>query len=146
MLLASSRGCGTAAARAGGSAEACVLSHRTPFTCCRLSSNLRAQPRPAQWAAPLASRTQHGSTALRTAAGGVHVGSLVAKPDMQFAIVVARFNDLVTKLLLEGAIEAFHRHGVPTDAVQVCVPPFWTRVIQNRVGKGSTPNITVEIV
>ena len=39
--------------------------------------------------------------------------------DLKFAIVIARFNDLVTKLLLEGALEAFDRHGGDRDAVDV---------------------------
>ena len=47
-----------------------------------------------------------------------YVGSLVAT-DLKFAIVIARFNDLVTKLLLEGALEAFDRHGGDRDAVDV---------------------------
>ena len=47
-----------------------------------------------------------------------YVGSLVAT-DLKFAIVIARFNDLVTKLLLEGALEAIDRHGGDRDAVDV---------------------------
>lgn len=38
---------------------------------------------------------------------------------MKFAIVVGRFNDLVTKLLLEGALEDFQRHGVAREDVDV---------------------------
>lgn len=47
-----------------------------------------------------------------------YVGSLVAT-DLKFAIVIARFNDLVTKLLLEGALEAFDRHGGDRNEVDV---------------------------
>lgn len=39
--------------------------------------------------------------------------------DLKFAIVIARFNDLVTKLLLEGALEAFDRHGGDREEVDV---------------------------
>lgn len=46
-------------------------------------------------------------------------GSLVASKDMKFGVVVGRFNDLVTKLLLEGALEAFERHGASLDNVEV---------------------------
>jgi len=35
--------------------------------------------------------------------------------DENYAIVVARFNDLVTKRLLDGALEAFRRHGAKDD-------------------------------
>lgn len=56
------------------------------------------------------------------AASKSYVGSLVAK-DLKFAIVVARFNDLVTKLLLEGALEAFDRHGGDRNDVDVVWVP-----------------------
>ena len=46
------------------------------------------------------------------------MGSLVAS-ELKFAVVIARFNDLVTKLLLEGALEAFDRHGGDRDSVDV---------------------------
>ena len=49
-----------------------------------------------------------------------YFGSLVAN-ELTFAIVIARFNDLVTKLLLEGALEAFDRHGGDRDSVDVSV-------------------------
>lgn len=39
-----------------------------------------------------------------------HVGSLDAS-GLKIAVIIARFNDLVTKLLLEGALDAFKRHG-----------------------------------
>ena len=47
-----------------------------------------------------------------------YVGSLVVD-DLKFAVVIARFNDLVTKLLLEGALEAFDRHGGNRNEVDV---------------------------
>jgi hypothetical protein len=50
-------------------------------------------------------------------------GSLVASKDMKFGVVVGRFNDLVTKLLLEGALEAFERHGASLDNVEVRTIP-----------------------
>jgi 6,7-dimethyl-8-ribityllumazine synthase len=41
----------------------------------------------------------------------------------KFAVVVARFNDLVTKLLAEGAVGALERHGAsPADIDVVWVP------------------------
>ena len=44
--------------------------------------------------------------------------SLVAG-GLRFGVVVARFNDLVTKPLLEGVLEGFERHGVPREEVEV---------------------------
>ena len=38
-------------------------------------------------------------------------GQMLARPDDSFAIVVSRFNDLVTGRLLEGAISTLRRHG-----------------------------------
>ena len=39
-------------------------------------------------------------------------GHLLAHPEDQYAIVVARFNDLVTGRLHDGAVETLKRHGV----------------------------------
>ncbi|KAK9811305.1 hypothetical protein WJX72_001476 [[Myrmecia] bisecta] len=50
------------------------------------------------------------------------VGSLVAA-DVNVGIIVGRFNDLVTKLLLEGALEAIHRHGGNREATDVVWVP-----------------------
>lgn len=41
----------------------------------------------------------------------------------QYAIVVARFNELVTRRLLEGAIDTFRRHGVPEQQLTVAWVP-----------------------
>ena len=41
----------------------------------------------------------------------------------RFGIVVAKFNDFVTDRLLSGAREAFRRHGVADDAVDVAWVP-----------------------
>lgn len=48
-------------------------------------------------------------------------GSVVAKPEQRYGVVVGRFNDLVTKLLLEGAKGAFAAHGVAMSNVEVCI-------------------------
>lgn len=37
----------------------------------------------------------------------------------RFGVVVARFNETISKRLLDGALEAFRRHGVSADAVEV---------------------------
>ena len=41
----------------------------------------------------------------------------------RFAVVVARFNDFITERLLAGAQEAFRRHGVSDDCVDVARVP-----------------------
>ncbi len=49
-------------------------------------------------------------------------GELLA-PKGAFAVVVSRFNDLVTKRLVEGAVNTLHRHGVSDDQITVVWVP-----------------------
>ena len=49
-------------------------------------------------------------------------GKLIAG-DERYAIVVARFNDLVTRRLLDGALDTFRRHGVDDDHLTVVWAP-----------------------
>ncbi len=51
------------------------------------------------------------------------VGQMDAK-GKRFAIIVSRWNELITKELLEGALEALQRHGDPSVEV-VNVPGTW---------------------
>lgn len=48
-------------------------------------------------------------------------GKLVGK-GLRFAIVVSRFNDVVTTRLLEGALDCLFRHDVQKEDVEI----FWT--------------------
>ncbi|WP_339911565.1 6,7-dimethyl-8-ribityllumazine synthase [Symmachiella dynata] len=41
----------------------------------------------------------------------------------RFAVVVARWNELVTRLMLDGAIDTLHRHGVADDQITVVWVP-----------------------
>jgi 6,7-dimethyl-8-ribityllumazine synthase len=47
-------------------------------------------------------------------------GVLIAK-DREFAIVASRFNDFITKPLLEGCLDTLIRHGAKEDRITV----FW---------------------
>ena len=49
-------------------------------------------------------------------------GQLTAA-DASFAIVVSRFNDLITKRLLEGAVDAIVRHGGNADHITIAWVP-----------------------
>ena len=49
-------------------------------------------------------------------------GRLVAG-DARFGLVVGRFNDFITKELLDGALDALRRHGADMDAVTVAWCP-----------------------
>lgn len=51
------------------------------------------------------------------------VGSLTRGEGLRFAVVVARFNEVVTKLLLEGALETFGRYSVRDEDIDVISVP-----------------------
>ena len=56
-----------------------------------------------------------------TASGGqpsTYIGSLSSQ-GLKFGVVAARFNELVTKPLLEGVLEGLERHGTQRDTVTV---------------------------
>ena len=57
--------------------------------------------------------------------------------DEHYAIVVARFNELVTKRLLEGALATFREHGVKADRLTVVWVPgsFELPLIADRLAK-----------
>jgi 6,7-dimethyl-8-ribityllumazine synthase len=44
-------------------------------------------------------------------------------PDDRFAIVVARWNETITRKLLEGALATLRQHGVADDAIDVAWVP-----------------------
>jgi 6,7-dimethyl-8-ribityllumazine synthase len=49
-------------------------------------------------------------------------GNLLVR-DVRVAIIVSRFNDLVTERLLSGAIDTFRRHGLVDDRILVVRVP-----------------------
>ena len=66
--------------------------------------------------------------------------TLQGKPsagDDHYAIVVARFNELVTRRLLEGALDTFREHGVPSDRLTVVWVPgsFELPLIADKLAK-----------
>lgn len=67
----------------------------------------------------------------------VYQGELTA-PAGRFAIVVSRFNDFVTKPLLEGAIESLEQNGVAADAIDVAWVPgaFEIPLVARRLAEG----------
>ncbi len=50
-------------------------------------------------------------------------GNLWIDDDSCFAIVVSRFNELVTRRLLDGAVDTLRRHGVPEQNITVAWVP-----------------------
>jgi len=63
-------------------------------------------------------------------------GDLLAK-DASFAVVVSRFNDVVTRRLLDGALDTFRRHGTGEDSLTVVWVPgsFEIPVVADRLAK-----------
>jgi 6,7-dimethyl-8-ribityllumazine synthase len=64
----------------------------------------------------------------------VHEGNLVGQ-GLRFALVVSRFNSLVTEQLLQGALDALRRHGVEEADVDVfrCAGTFEVPAVLRRV-------------
>jgi 6,7-dimethyl-8-ribityllumazine synthase len=53
-------------------------------------------------------------------------GHLTPTPGALYAIIASRFNSFITGKLLEGAMDAFRRYGIPTEAITlVWVPGAW---------------------
>jgi 6,7-dimethyl-8-ribityllumazine synthase len=50
-------------------------------------------------------------------------GELLAGGGDRFAVVVSRFNDLVTRRLLDGALDTLRRHGVADECITVAWVP-----------------------
>ncbi len=64
--------------------------------------------------------------ACRASSGGspsTYIGSLSSQ-GLKFGIVAARFNELVTKPLLEGVLEGLERHGTQRETVDVRPHPM----------------------
>src|SRR3954451_13223738 len=61
-----------------------------------------------------------------------------ATPAGRFAVVAARFNAVVVDALVAGALDAFRRHGVADDAVDVVRVPgsFEIPVVAQRLAGG----------
>lgn len=54
----------------------------------------------------------------------VYRGDLAtAAPGQRYAIAVARFNEEITRRLLDGAVETLKKHGVADDAIDVAWTP-----------------------
>ncbi|XP_068664708.1 6,7-dimethyl-8-ribityllumazine synthase, chloroplastic-like [Aristolochia californica] len=64
-------------------------------------------------------------------------GSFSKCEGLRFAVVVAQFNEVVTKLLLEGAIEAFKRYSIREEDIEVWWVPgsFEIPVLAQKLGK-----------
>ncbi|KAL1561450.1 6,7-dimethyl-8-ribityllumazine synthase [Salvia divinorum] len=64
-------------------------------------------------------------------------GSLTSTEGLRFAIVVARFNEIVTRPLLEGALDTFKRYSVKEEDIDVVWVPgsFEIGLVAEKLGK-----------
>lgn len=66
-------------------------------------------------------------------------GSLIAK-GKKFAIVASRFNDFITKQLIDGCVDTLLRHGVKDEEISVALVPgaFEIPAVAMRLAKAKT--------
>jgi 6,7-dimethyl-8-ribityllumazine synthase len=65
------------------------------------------------------------------------MGSVTRTQGLRFAVVVARFNEIITKQLLEGALATFKNYSVSEEDIDVVWVPgsFEIGVVAERLGK-----------
>ncbi|KAI4338358.1 hypothetical protein L6164_016696 [Bauhinia variegata] len=66
-------------------------------------------------------------------------GSVTKTHGLRFAVVVARFNEIITKALLEGALSTFKNYSVQDEDIDVVWVPgsFEIGVVAERLGKSN---------
>ena len=62
---------------------------------------------------------RHHRSVVAAAKPGELEGDLISSRGTRYGVVVARFNDLVTKLLLDGCLDTFKRHGASREDIDV---------------------------
>ncbi|CAK9313162.1 unnamed protein product [Citrullus colocynthis] len=79
----------------------------------------------------------HRSSFAQTAAVRHIVGSLAKAGGLRFAVVVGRFNEIVTRPMLEGALSTFKSYSVQDEDVDVVWVPgsFDIPVVAERLGR-----------
>ncbi|KAK4374220.1 hypothetical protein RND71_004897 [Anisodus tanguticus] len=82
-------------------------------------------------------KDRNGSGLFRTDAVRELTGSVISAKGHRFAIVVARFNDLITKKLLEGALDTYKNYSVREEDIDVVWVPgcFEIGVVAQHLGK-----------
>ncbi|KAL8142464.1 hypothetical protein V2J09_015496 [Rumex salicifolius] len=75
--------------------------------------------------------------AVKTAAVRELSGSVLTASGLRFAVVVARFNEIITKPLLEGALHTFRKYSVQEDDIDVVWVPgcFEIGVVAQSLGR-----------
>ncbi|GKU92297.1 hypothetical protein SLEP1_g6045 [Rubroshorea leprosula] len=87
--------------------------------------------------AQIATERKDRSSFLQTSAVRHLVGSVTRTEGLRFAVVVARFNEIVTKQLLEGALDTFKKYSVKEEDIDVVWVPgsFEIGIVAEKLGK-----------
>ncbi|KAK7368610.1 hypothetical protein VNO80_10638 [Phaseolus coccineus] len=129
----------------GSSATTSILHlHNAPKTLCPLSFSFSLRgciPNPFYHFASeikprVAVQSKGGSSLTRTDAVRNLTGSVTRTSGLRFAVVVARFNEIITKQLLEGALGTFKNYSVQDEDIDVVWVPgsFEIGVVAARLG------------
>ncbi|KAL7145709.1 hypothetical protein ABFS83_07G105700 [Erythranthe nasuta] len=64
-------------------------------------------------------------------------GSLISAEGLRFAIVVARFNEIITRPLMDGALDTFKKYSVKEEDIDVLWVPgsFEIGIVAEKLGK-----------
>ncbi|XP_020111147.1 6,7-dimethyl-8-ribityllumazine synthase, chloroplastic [Ananas comosus] len=116
-----------------------------PKTLLSFSSSIAVSSSSSSSTALVAARNGRSISAVAAAAatggagGGARrlMGSLTNTSGLRFAVVIARFNEIVTNRLLEGALETFRRYSVREEDITVVSVPgsFEIPVVAQQLGK-----------
>ncbi|XP_028799994.1 6,7-dimethyl-8-ribityllumazine synthase, chloroplastic [Neltuma alba] len=129
------------------------LPHSGPIHSCDSTNNLhtyRGPQRQSQLSfshssgiVPLVAVHRKRRSSLAPTAAVRHLtGSVTRTQGLRFAVVVARFNEIVTKQLLEGALNTFKNYSVEDEDIDVVWVPgcFEIGVVAERLGKSQKYN------
>ncbi|KAG2567171.1 6,7-dimethyl-8-ribityllumazine synthase, chloroplastic-like [Panicum virgatum] len=96
-----------------------------------------SRPRPAALAARAGPARRLDVAAAAAAGHQKLMGSLTSNEKLRFGVVVARFNEVVTNLLLQGALETFERYSVKAENITVVSVPgsFEVPITAQKLGK-----------
>ena len=75
------------------------------------------------------------------------IGGMLEAKDLKFGIVVARYNDFLTRQLLAGALDCFKRHGAKEEDITVVWVPgaYEIPIAVQQVARGGKVNAVVAL-
>jgi len=78
---------------------------------------------------------------------GKTIAGKLSAEGVRVAIVVARFNELVTRRLLEGALDTLRRHGADEEAIDIAWTPgsFEIPVVAKRFAEAGRHDVVIAL-